>query len=162
MVSKVLVTHRVSVRAPALLLVDFVNGFCDPDCFGGGNILDAVNQTRVLLNQARKSDLPIVHTRIVYEEDGAENGVFCEKVPGLDRLTETASISQIVDPLKPEERRTRGKKNATVRFLWNRLGSVARRSKRFYRHCRGLHNIGLCKSIGCRLYELQFQNHRCQ
>ena len=90
-------------RAPALLLVDFVNGFCDPDCFGGGNILDAVNQTRELLIQARKSDLPIVHTRIVYEEDGAENGVFCEKVPGLDRLTETASISQIVDPLKPEK-----------------------------------------------------------
>ena len=39
-------------RAPALLLVDFVNGFCDPDCFGGGNILDAVNQTRELLTQA--------------------------------------------------------------------------------------------------------------
>ncbi|MCH8237669.1 MAG: hypothetical protein IIC06_05785 [Proteobacteria bacterium] len=26
---------------PALLIVDFVNGFADPDLFGGGNIKDA-------------------------------------------------------------------------------------------------------------------------
>jgi maleamate amidohydrolase len=86
---------------PALLMVDFVNGFCDPDCFGGGNILSAVEQTSVLLKSARELNLPIVHTRIVYENDGADNGVFCKKVPSLERLTETASISQIVNPLKP-------------------------------------------------------------
>ncbi len=88
---------------PALLMVDFVNGFCDPECFGGGNILAAVDQTRLLLEKARKSNFPIAHTRIVYESGGANNGVFCQKVPGLNRLTETAAISQTVDELTPEK-----------------------------------------------------------
>ena len=33
---------------PALLIVDFVNGFTDPNQFGGGNINDAINKTSEL------------------------------------------------------------------------------------------------------------------
>ena len=29
-------------QRPALLIVDFVNGFADPDQFGGGNIGEAI------------------------------------------------------------------------------------------------------------------------
>ena len=43
-------------RLPALLVVDFVNGFTDPDILGGGNILDAVEATKPLLpSSARRS-----------------------------------------------------------------------------------------------------------
>ena len=34
-------------------------------------------------------------------DDGADVGVFCRKVPGLERLTETAAASQIVAELAP-------------------------------------------------------------
>ncbi|MBT4205411.1 MAG: isochorismatase family protein [Proteobacteria bacterium] len=83
-------------------MVDFVNGFCDPEYYGGGNIIDAIKRTRILLQTARELKIPIAHTRVVYESDGSNKGIFCEKVPGLERLTENAYISQIVDDLTPE------------------------------------------------------------
>ena len=52
-------------RLPALLVVDFVNGFTDPDILGGGNILDAVEATKPLLAFFRQAKLPVVFTRIV-------------------------------------------------------------------------------------------------
>jgi maleamate amidohydrolase len=88
-------------RRPALLVVDFVNGFLDPAVFGGGNIADAAHRTRPLLGAARSSGLPVVFTRIVYAEDGSNAGIWCEKAPRLKLLTETAAASQIVDHLAP-------------------------------------------------------------
>ncbi len=86
---------------PALLLVDFVNGFTDPDQFGGGNILDAVTNTKALLAKAREASLPVAFTRVVYAADGSDAGVFCLKVPALRSLTEDAPESQVVSDLAP-------------------------------------------------------------
>ena len=68
-------------RLPALLVVDFVNGFTDPDILGGGNILDAVEATKPLLAFFRKTKLPVVFTRIVYADDGADAGVWWRLTP---------------------------------------------------------------------------------
>lgn len=86
---------------PALLLIDFVNGFVDPAVFGGGNIGDAVARTKPVLAAARTAGLPIAHTRIVYADDGSDAGVFTDKVPGLLALTEEAEIGRITDDLAP-------------------------------------------------------------
>jgi maleamate amidohydrolase len=86
---------------PALLVVDFINGFTDPARFGGGNILDAVAKTKPLLAKARDAGLPIAFTRVVYAGDGSDAGIFCLKVPGLAGLTEDAPDSQIVSDLAP-------------------------------------------------------------
>jgi maleamate amidohydrolase len=88
-------------RKSALLIVDFVNGFTDPDILGGGNIGEAVATTRPLLEFFRKRSLPIVFTRIVYADDGSDCGVWCEKAPRLRELTENAPQSQVVAALKP-------------------------------------------------------------
>jgi maleamate amidohydrolase len=88
-------------HSPALLIVDFVNGFNDPALFGGGNIGTAIASARKLLQCARAQRLPIVFTRVVYAEDGSDAGVFCLKAPGLAALTEHAPASQIVPELKP-------------------------------------------------------------
>ena len=40
-------------QRPALLIIDFVNGFANPDQFGGGNIGEAIENTRGLLAEAR-------------------------------------------------------------------------------------------------------------
>ena len=86
---------------PALLIVDFVNGFNDPDQFGGGNIAPAITQTRVLLEAARNVGLPVAFTRVVYADDGSDLGVFSMKAPSIEALTEHAPGSQIVPELKP-------------------------------------------------------------
>ena len=86
---------------PALLVVDFVNGFTDPDQFGGGNIRQAVTNTKALLAKAREASLPVAFTRVVYAADGSDAGVFCLKVPALRSLTEDAPESQVVSELAP-------------------------------------------------------------
>lgn len=88
--------------APALLVVDFVNGFNDPALFGGGNIPQAIERTALLLAAARSAKIPVAFTRVVYAEDGSDASVFCLKLPGLLGLTEHAPASQVVDALKPQ------------------------------------------------------------
>ena len=86
-------------KFPALLIVDFVNGFTDPAILGGGNIAAAVSATIPLLDFFRSWQLPVIFTRIVYSEDGSDCGVWCEKAPRLRSLTERADESQIVREL---------------------------------------------------------------
>ena len=90
-------------QRPGLLIIDFVNGFANPDQFGGGNIGEAIENTRGLLAEARALGLPIAFTRVVYADDGSDAGVFTLKAPSLTQLTEDAFGSQIVDELKPRD-----------------------------------------------------------
>ncbi len=85
----------------ALVLVDFIEAFVDPEYFGGGNIVEAVEHAHGLLDLARDLQWPIAHTRIVYSEDGVDAGAFSRKVPGLLALTEQSPLSRIVKPLAP-------------------------------------------------------------
>src|SRR6185437_13746410 len=88
-------------EAPALAIIDFVAGFTDPRHFGGGNIRPAIERTVELLAMARARVWPIVHTRVVYADDGSDCGGFTVKVPALRGLTETSPLSQIVPELTP-------------------------------------------------------------
>jgi maleamate amidohydrolase len=90
----------IGVR-PALVIVDFVVGFTDPEHFGGGNIAEAIERTTALLAHARARKWPIAHTRVVYAQDGSDAGSFTRKTPGLLKLTETSPLSQIVPELTP-------------------------------------------------------------
>ena len=95
--------HRTGLgRSPALLIVDFVNGFADPAVFGGGNIQAAADTTVPVLAKWRRRGLPVIFTRIVYAQDGSDAGLWCEKVPALRRLTEDARESQILESLAPK------------------------------------------------------------
>jgi maleamate amidohydrolase len=65
----------------ALIVVDFVNCFVDPEILGGGSCLDAAEASVPVLSGFRDRSLPIVFKRIVYAEDGSDVGVWCEKPP---------------------------------------------------------------------------------
>jgi maleamate amidohydrolase len=54
-----------------------------------------------LLEAFRARGLPVAHTRVVFAEDGSDVNVFALKVKPLQRLTERAPGSQIVDWLTP-------------------------------------------------------------
>ena len=84
-----------------LLIIDFMNGFADPDCFGGGNIRPAIEATVPVLATARAKAWPIAHSRIVFAADGSDANIFSLKVRGMDRLTEGSPLSAIVDELQP-------------------------------------------------------------
>jgi len=89
-------------KRPALLIIDFINGFNDPASFGGGNIQAAIDRTAELLAVARHRDLPILFTTHVYAEDGSEDGLFNLKMPRMrDGLKRGSKAVAVVDQLKP-------------------------------------------------------------
>ena len=90
------------LKAPfGLLIVDFVNGFADPAVLGGGNIPEAIAQTRHLLAHARAQGWPVAHSRIVFSDDDADSNIFCLKVPAMLALKEHSENSAIVPELAP-------------------------------------------------------------
>lgn len=113
-----------------LILVDFINGFVDESLFGGPHIEAAANATVPLLAAFRKARLPVVHTRVVFANDGSNRNVFCMKVPPLLTLIEDAPASQIVPQLSPIEGEWVLRKVSASAFFstglseWLRLRSV--------------------------------------
>ena len=111
-------------KRPALLVVDFVNGFADPQLLGGGNIREAISATVPLLGFFRERKLPVVFTRIVYAADGSDAGIWCEKAPRLRLLTENADASQVVGKLAPQAGELVVRKTQASAFFGTHLGSV--------------------------------------
>ncbi|WP_432470477.1 N-carbamoylsarcosine amidohydrolase [Amphritea sp. HPY] len=96
--------NQLELKAPiGLLIVDFVNSFADPDTFGGGNIPQAIQNTVPLLEAAREQGWTIVHSRIVFADDGSDHNIFSQKIPGMLTLKEDDANSAIVDELAPQE-----------------------------------------------------------
>lgn len=86
---------------PALLVVDFTNGFADPTTFGGGNIEPAIDNTVPLLAAARDSGVAIMFTTHAYAADGSDYGLLVEKNRNLKRLVAGTRATAIVDRLTP-------------------------------------------------------------
>lgn len=130
-------------RLPCLLVVDFVNGFTDPEILGGGNIGDAVRATVPLLEFFRARQLPVVFTRIVYADDGSDAGVWCEKAPRLRDLTESAHQSQIVSELAPRRGELIVRKTQASAFFGTDLCGVL--------ICKGVDTVVAagCTTSGC-------------
>ena len=79
--------HDVGIgERPAIVTVDFTNGFNDPRHFGGGNIDAAIRKTLTLLDLARRLGWPIAHTRVVYADDGSDAGAFTLESASLSGL----------------------------------------------------------------------------
>lgn len=94
--------NNLPLKAPfGLLIIDFVNGFADPNVFGGGNIPQAIANTQHLLAHARAQGWPVAHSRIVFADDDADSNIFCLKVPGMLTLKEDSHNSAIVPELAP-------------------------------------------------------------
>ena len=127
----------------ALVLVDFVNGFVDEAQFGGPHIAAAVEATVPLLAAFRKVGLPIVHTRVVFADDGSNKNVFCMKVPPLLTLTESAVSSQIVPQLKPIDGEWVLRKTSASAFFSTGLSE--------WLHLRGVDTAVIvgCTTSGC-------------
>ena len=94
--------NELQLRPPfGLLIIDFVNGFANPEVFGGGNIPQAIARTKGLLAYARSKNWPVAHSRIVFSDDDADRNIFCIKVPGMLALKEHSHDSAIVPELAP-------------------------------------------------------------
>ena len=70
---------------PALIVVDAVNGFTDPQCPLGTACPEVINANKVLLDEFRRQSLPIFFTTVVYHNK-SQASIFRQKLPALDCL----------------------------------------------------------------------------
>ena len=88
-------------QKPALLIVDFCNGFTDPTSPLGGDFSSQLAVTQELLQAFREAGLPIAYTTVAYESDLRDGGVFVKKVPSLGILLIGSPAVEIDDCIKP-------------------------------------------------------------
>jgi maleamate amidohydrolase len=88
---------------PALLIVDFTNSFADPTILGGGNINDAIQNTKILLDLFRSKQLPIFFTKVILDPEADKNLLFAQKAPALLEQTIDSKHSEIVKELTPAD-----------------------------------------------------------
>ena len=144
-------------QRPALLIVDFVNGFANPDQFGGGNIGEAIENTRGLLAEARALGLSIAFTRVVYADDGSDAGVFTLKAPTLTQLTEGPSAARLWTSEALGQGIHRAKDPA-LGLLRHQLDGLVRQQGRGHGDNSRMHHLRVRQGVGDRLDELQLQD----
>ena len=93
--------HQLGLgQKPALIIVDFVNAYTTPGKpLYAPQVVEAVEATKDLLHQFHMRKLPVIFTRVVYEPNGLDGGLFVKKIPVLREMTETADDGQIVAEL---------------------------------------------------------------
>jgi maleamate amidohydrolase len=88
-------------KRPALLVVDFINGFTDPSSPLGDDFSSQLEATNQLLSSFRRADLPVTYTVIEYEPGFGDAGVFIQKVPSLSVLLRGSPMCAIDDRIRP-------------------------------------------------------------
>ncbi len=112
-------------RRPALLNVDFVVGYVEPESpFYAPAVEAAVAQSVELLEVARANNLPVIHTRVVYHPGGSDGGIFLQKVPLLRCLTEEDPLSQLVPQFAPRPGEVVVRKQFPSAFFGTPLASM--------------------------------------
>ena len=90
---------------PALLVVDLITAFTDPESDLGADVSDVVAQTGCLLAAFREADLPRYFTTVAFEESYGDAGRFVEKVPALRELrlgSDRVAVDERIAPVDDE------------------------------------------------------------
>lgn len=102
---------------PALLVVDLITAFTDPESDLGADVSDVVAQTGRLLAAFREADLPRYFTTVAFEESYGDAGRFVEKVPALRELRLGSDRVAVDDRIAPvDDERVILKKYASAFF----------------------------------------------
>ena len=86
---------------PALLVVDFINGFTDPDTGLGGDFGAELAVTAKLLAEFRARALPVFFTTVAYEPHLRDAGQFVAKVPALSILVKGSTWVKVDERIRP-------------------------------------------------------------
>lgn len=111
-------------RRPAVLVVDFLLGFTDPESPLGADLDTEVQATTQLLGVARRRQVPVVFTVTAYDPSLADGGLFLVKVPSLAILRRGERWTQIDPRLAPREGETVIDKRYASAFFGTPLAST--------------------------------------
>lgn len=87
---------------PALVLVDMIEGFTNPECPLGCDCPEVVAANAALLDAFRERGLPIFYTTVIYHDE-QQARVFRARVPALNVLTPDSRWVRVDERLRPRE-----------------------------------------------------------
>ena len=86
---------------PALLVIDFVNAYLDPDSPLYAGVEDTLRSAVRVLDAARDSGIPVIYTKVIYTPGGVDGGIFYRKIPVLEVFDAGSPLGEIPDELAP-------------------------------------------------------------
>lgn len=91
-------------NAPALLLVDMVEAYLQPDSpLFCDTAAAAAESAARLLAAARAGGRPVIFTNVAYEPGGADGGLFYRKVPALRLMERGSPYGAFPENLRPKD-----------------------------------------------------------
>tara|TARA_R110001606_G_scaffold74168_15_gene171788 strand:+ start:8873 stop:9496 length:624 start_codon:yes stop_codon:yes gene_type:complete len=89
-------------KRPALLLVDVVMAYLEPDCpLYSPRFEEAGASCERLAKAARANGIPVIFTNVVYRAGGLDGGLFYRKVPALESFLEGSPLGAFPPYLQP-------------------------------------------------------------
>jgi nicotinamidase-related amidase len=85
---------------PALLIVDMINSFTDPECPLGSDSDEVVDANCQLLAAFREKHLPVVFTTVVYSDE-SQARIFRDRIPALNILEPGTHWVEVDSRLEP-------------------------------------------------------------
>jgi maleamate amidohydrolase len=93
--------HLPFGNSPALLIVDFVLAYLDTASPLYAKAEGALVCNERLLAAARKAQIPVIFTNVVYEPGGADGGLFYQKIPALSVFEKGSPLGGFPPTLMP-------------------------------------------------------------
>ena len=90
-------------KAPALILVDFVAAYFIKDSPLYAGVEQELASALRIRDVARAAGIPVIYTNVVYQEGGADGGVFYRKVPALEVFVSGNPLGGWPEGLEPGE-----------------------------------------------------------
>lgn len=95
-------THLVFGHRPALILIDFVQAYFDPDCLLYANVEETLASALRVRNMARVANVPVIYTKVEYHASMVNAGRFFEKARPLACLTQGSPMAAWPAGLNPQ------------------------------------------------------------
>lgn len=111
-------------RRPAVLVVDFLLGFTNPESPLGSDLDAEVEATNRLLSAARRRRVPLVFSVTTYDSSLTDAGLFLAKVPSLAVLRRGERWAEIDPRLAPRTGETVIEKRYASAFFGTPLAST--------------------------------------
>ena len=86
---------------PALLIIDFVRAYFEPDCELFADVQDALDAALRVRTAARAAGIPVIYTNVVYHPSGMNGGRFFQKAMPLRHFVEGSEMGAWANGLTP-------------------------------------------------------------
>lgn len=89
---------------PAVLSIDFLKAYTVPGApFYAEGVVRAVAESVELYDAARAVGVPVIYSRVFYDPEGLQGGMFVRKVPALRALTPDSELAAFDERIEPKE-----------------------------------------------------------